>query len=97
MTAAGWAPFVVSDESKRLEMRAHTRARLGIGAETTVIGIVGSLAWNRRVGFCYGAELVGALSRLGSDQSDVVAVIVGDGNGRRPILSNRPVTAWAVR
>ncbi len=34
------------------------------------------------MGFCYGAELVGALSRLGSDPSGVVALIVGDGNGR---------------
>jgi glycosyltransferase involved in cell wall biosynthesis len=55
------------------------REALGVGAETIVIGLVGSLHWNDSVGYVYGAEIVQAVRRL--ERTDVVACIVGDGDG----------------
>ncbi len=43
-------------------------------------GLAGSLHWNDRVGYAYGAELVLAVRMV--RRPDVVAVIVGDGSGR---------------
>ena len=73
-TIPGWAPhrFDPSD-------RAETRRALDIADSTIVFGIVGSLAWNSRVGYCYGLELVRALSR--TTRTDVAVVVVGDGDG----------------
>jgi len=59
--------------------RARVRAELGIADSTIVFGIVGSLAWNARIGFCYGWELVSAIRR--AKRNDVAVVIVGDGAG----------------
>lgn len=53
------------------------RARLAPGADL-VVGIVGSLAWNPRVGACYGWDLVEALSLL---PPGVRGLVVGDGSG----------------
>lgn len=77
MTAAGWAPF--DPPADRDAARAEVRARLGIPADALVVGIVGSLAWNARAGYCYGKELVEAVSKV--DRPDVAAVVVGDGAG----------------
>ncbi len=41
---------------------------------------MGSLAWNERVGYCYGAELVRAAARV--DREDIRVLVVGDGTGR---------------
>jgi hypothetical protein len=76
MTAAGWAPSQKSPCDS-----AEIRSRLGIPAGTLVVGIMGSLIWNRRVRYCYGREIVASVSRL--DRPDVVALIVGDGDGRK--------------
>lgn len=82
MTAAGWAPFrYASGELAR--SRACMRADLGIPADGLVAGIVGSLAWTKSVGYCYGLELVEALRRC--QRPDAYAVIVGDGDGRKRI------------
>jgi glycosyltransferase involved in cell wall biosynthesis len=79
MTAPGWAPFARS--SKELsEARSRIRAELGIPNDALVIGIVGSLAWTRRVGYCYGYELVRAISQV--KRSDARVLIVGDGDGK---------------
>jgi len=43
------------------------------------VGIVGSLAWNARYGYCYGWELVAAIRR--SARSDVAALVIGGGEG----------------
>ena len=45
-----------------------------------MLGIVGSLHWNDRVGYVYGAELVQAVRRV--QRRDVVVCVVGDGSGR---------------
>jgi len=42
--------------------------------------MVGSLAWTKTVGYCYGYELVKALARVQRD--DIRILIVGDGDGR---------------
>ncbi len=82
MTAPGWAPF--SHASGELaHSRACMRAKLGIPADGLVAGIVGSLAWTKSVGYCYGLELVEALRRC--PRPDAYAVIVGDGDGRKRI------------
>lgn len=76
MTAANWAaggPGSTVD-------RDAARRRFGIPEGALVFGIVGSLAWHERAGYCYGAELVQAATRL--KRRDVVVLIVGDGSGR---------------
>ncbi|WP_168735834.1 glycosyltransferase [Cohnella fermenti] len=78
MTAAGWAPFVPG-EAERRQSRQRIRERLGIPQEQLVVGIVGSLNWNGRAGYCYGYELVMALREL--ERKDITALIVGDGSG----------------
>jgi hypothetical protein len=80
VTAAGWAPFALSD-ADHAAARARVRQQLGIAADTLVIGIAGALIWNRRLGYCYGYELVRALERV--RRPGVAALIVGDGDGRR--------------
>lgn len=78
VTAAGWAQHPRSDE-EMARHRKRIRSELGIADATIVFGIVGSLAWNTRVGFCYGWELVSAIRRIKRD--DVAVVVVGDGAG----------------
>lgn len=78
MTAAGWGPAI--DLVHRAEARAQLRARLGIDEETIVFGLLGSLVWNRRLGYCYGLELVRAVKRL-TPSRRVAVVIVGGGSG----------------
>jgi glycosyltransferase involved in cell wall biosynthesis len=74
MTAPGWARNEPASGA-----RARVRGELGIGEETIVVGLAGSLHWNEKVGYVYGAELVQAVRRTARD--DVVACIVGDGDG----------------
>jgi glycosyltransferase involved in cell wall biosynthesis len=75
MVAAGWAPDRSSTGS-----RSETRTALGIPEDAIVFGLVGSLAWSDRSGYCYGLELVQALRE--TSRSDLRVVIVGDGDGR---------------
>jgi hypothetical protein len=75
MTAAGW-----TRSAPAAGAREAVRRRLGIATDAVVVGLVGSLNWRAGVGYTYGAELVEAIRRL--TRTDVVACIVGDGNGR---------------
>jgi glycosyltransferase involved in cell wall biosynthesis len=79
MTAPGWAPFQSSPE-RLAASRARIREELGIGPDDMVFGLVGSLAWTKRVGYCYGLELVQALAR--TPRPKLKVLIVGDGTGR---------------
>jgi hypothetical protein len=63
--------------------RAEVRRRLGIPERAIVVGIAGSLNWNRRRGYCYGWELVSAMRRV--RRSDVAALVVGGGTGVEPL------------
>jgi len=74
MTAPGWTRGHASDGA-----RERTRGRLGISADTLVVGLVGSLHWNETVGYVYGAELVRAVRQI--SRRDVVVCVVGDGDG----------------
>jgi glycosyltransferase involved in cell wall biosynthesis len=76
MTAPGWTRGRASDGA-----RDRIRSRLGIADDVLVVGLVGSLHWNERVGYTYGAELVRAVRLL--ERRDVVACVVGDGSGRK--------------
>ena len=78
-TAPGWAPFQLSAEEAS-QARAEDRESLGIGRDEIVFGLVGSLQWSPRAGYCYGLELVKAAERL--TRADARVLIVGDGNGR---------------
>lgn len=82
MTAPGWAPFYKTPEELSAS-RVRIRDELGISSEAIVFGIVGSLQWNNRVGFCYGYELVQAIKR--ASRTDVVALIIGDGTGKEEL------------
>jgi glycosyltransferase involved in cell wall biosynthesis len=75
MTAPGWTRSNPSPDA-----RVAVRRKLGVPDETIVVGLVGSLHWNETVKYVYGAELVDAVRRTARD--DVVACIVGDGDGR---------------
>jgi len=77
-TAAGFA-LHPKTPAEMAESRRKVREQLGIADSTIVFGIVGSLAWNKRVEFCYGWELVNAI-RL-TDRQDLAVVVVGDGAG----------------
>jgi len=74
MYAANWAPNT-APRSEGLEVRRL----LGIAPEDIVFGIVGSLDWNERRGYCYGYELVQAACRVQRD--DVRVVVIGGGSG----------------
>jgi glycosyltransferase involved in cell wall biosynthesis len=74
MTAPGWTRGHASPGA-----RERVRSQLGISDDALVVGLVGSLHWNDRVGYAYGAELVRAIRLV--DRSDVVACVVGDGSG----------------
>ena len=75
MSAPSGAPQVASPDDG-----AQVRRDLGLAPDDVVYGLVGSLDWTERVGYCYGAELVRAVRRVSRD--DVKVVIVGDGSGR---------------
>ncbi len=83
MTLPGWAPQDwPGPESADWEgLRADGRAALGLADDQVAFGIVGSLNWVPRIGYCYGLELVEAARRAGAGGRWVV-VIVGDGTGR---------------
>lgn len=74
MSAANWSPGTATDREGQA-----VRAALGIRPDDIVFGIVGSLDWNERVGYCYGSELVRAIARM--ERDDVKVVVVGDGSG----------------
>lgn len=75
MTAPGWSDLDTDDHRRR-----EIREDLGIPQDAVVIGIAGSLTWSPRRRYCYGLELVRAVQSV--DRPDVVALIVGDGDGR---------------
>jgi len=90
VTAEGWAADV-PDEHRRAQLRRQTRALLGIPQEALVWGIAGSLNWNRRFAYCYGAELARAIVRTSRD--DLRVLIVGGGSGLhrlRDLAANDP-------
>jgi hypothetical protein len=78
MTAAGWGPQ--QDAARRSHARIALRSRLGIDKDSIVFGLVGSLVWNRRLGYCYGLELVKAIITLRRSQR-IAVVIAGGGCG----------------
>jgi glycosyltransferase involved in cell wall biosynthesis len=74
MYAANWAPNTAT-RSEGTEFRES----LGIATDDIVFGIVGSIDWNDRRGYCYGYELVQAACRL--ERDDVKVVVIGGGSG----------------
>ncbi len=94
MTAPGWAPFP-HDAAAHDVARRRVRAELGLAEDALVFGIVGSLAYSPRVGYCYGLELVRALA-LALDRKELAVVIVGDGDGR-PRLEAETTSAMRSR
>jgi len=77
ITIPGWAPFERSREELD-RSRRKIRRQLGILEDTVVFGMVGSLNWSARYGYCYGAELVRAVRRA---RGKAIVVVVGDGSG----------------
>jgi glycosyltransferase involved in cell wall biosynthesis len=77
VTAAGWASSPAP--ARRDELRDAVRERLGVPQDALVFGLVGSLGWNRRHGYCYGLELVRALRS--TERANVRVLVVGGGDG----------------
>jgi Glycosyl transferases group 1 len=75
MTAPGWTRGRVSRGAREL-----IRDRLGISSDALVVGLIGSLHWNDRLEYAYGAELVRA-ARL-TQRRDLVVCVIGEGSGR---------------
>ncbi|HUA11789.1 MAG TPA: glycosyltransferase [Solirubrobacteraceae bacterium] len=75
MTAPGWTRGTVSEDARR-----KIRERLNIAEDTIAVGLVGSMHWNDRLDYTYGAELVRAMALV--KRTDVVACLIGDGSGR---------------
>lgn len=75
VTAPGWTRGHASDGA-----RERIRRELGIAGDALVIGLAGSLHWNSRVEYAYGAELIRAVRQV--QRRDIVVCIVGDGSGR---------------
>jgi glycosyltransferase involved in cell wall biosynthesis len=101
----GWSPYLTGRALTFGVKRAATAAGwaengAAVGVRppgALVIGIVGSLDWNGRVGYCYGLELVRALSFV--KRKDVSVLIVGGGSGLaelKRIAGERVVFAGAV-
>lgn len=84
ISVPGWAPPPLSGPERSASRRSVSRV-LGIPEEAIVVGLVGSLVWNRRVGYCYGLELVRAATRLRRD--DVAVLVVGGGSGEKYLKS----------
>lgn len=75
VTAPGWTRGHASEGA-----RERIRAALGIARDALVVGLAGSLHWNERVKYAYGAELIQAVRR--TSRRDLVVCVVGDGSGR---------------
>jgi glycosyltransferase involved in cell wall biosynthesis len=75
MTAAGWTRGEPVEGA-----RERIRQELGIAHDALVVGLVGSLHWNDRLSYAYGAELIRAIRRV--RRTDLVVCVVGDGSGR---------------
>jgi glycosyltransferase involved in cell wall biosynthesis len=78
LTAEGWAYFPRTIE-ELADRRITIRKQLGIPENAIVFGILGSIAWTKSVGYCYGYELVKAFQKI--NRQDVVILVVGDGTG----------------
>jgi hypothetical protein len=78
ITAAGWAPREIS-EGELLQARREIRAHHGIPENAIVVGVAGSLAFAKRAKYCYGLDVVQALSRV--RRPDIHGLIVGGGSG----------------
>jgi hypothetical protein len=72
MTAAGWTRADPAPDA-----RARVRAELGVGEDTLLIGLTGSI--HKRREYVYGSELVRAIRR--SERRDVAVCVIGDGSG----------------
>jgi glycosyltransferase involved in cell wall biosynthesis len=79
ITVPGWAPYSPFLDEQAASRR-EIRKKLDIAPDDLVFGLVGSLAWTKRIGYCYGLELVRALAR--TNRPNLKVVIVGDGEGR---------------
>lgn len=76
MSAPGW-----TRSRPAADARSRVRESLGVPPEALVVGLIGSLNWNEKAGYVYGAELVQAVRRSARD--DVVVCVIGDGDGRQ--------------
>jgi glycosyltransferase involved in cell wall biosynthesis len=75
MTAPGW-----NEVRPATGARERVREQLGVGPDTILVGLVGSINWRARVGYAYGAELVLAVRRV--RREDIAVCVVGEGSGR---------------
>ena len=78
ISVPSWPPFQRT-EAELDEARKRIRMKLGIPFDAIVLGVCGSLAWNNRVGFCYGAELVRVAKKVTNKK--IFFLIVGGGEG----------------
>lgn len=78
VSVPGWAPSSIR-QVERESARREIRSQVDIPGDAIVVGIVGSLSWNHRARYCYGREIVEALSRTGNQR--IYGLIVGDGSG----------------
>jgi glycosyl transferase family 1 len=97
MTAPNWA----SPRDSSGPDRDAVRRTLGVPETAIAFGLVGAITWMGASGYCYGLELVRALTRTARE--DVYVLIIGDGSGmdalRReagPLLGSRVLLTGRV-
>ena len=77
VTVTSWASWE-ADTFDVCRERKLIRQKLGIPMDAIVFGMLGSLVWSKRHGYCYGAELIHAAKRR---KTSTCVLIVGDGTG----------------
>jgi glycosyltransferase involved in cell wall biosynthesis len=73
-----WIPGGVDTSRFRPFDATTLRRRLGVDGRLT-IGVVGSLNWNHKTGFCYGRDVLEVIRCLGD--CPVTGLVVGSGDG----------------
>ena len=84
VTAEGWSELAPRD----LNSRQKIRSAINVKDDEILFGIVGSLDWNSRKGFCYGFDLLQGLLRTQNLKTKVL--IVGSGSGLAKLRSLVP-------
>ncbi|MGC2660853.1 MAG: glycosyltransferase, partial [Bryobacteraceae bacterium] len=71
-------PDGVDIEQFRPEALSERRSELGLSGYL-VVGVLGSITWNARIGACYGWELIQALTEL--RDLPIKGLVIGSGDG----------------
>lgn len=78
LTNVEWIPNGVDTSAFRPMDTSALRQALGVHGRLT-IGVIGSINWNAKTGFCYGRDVLEVVHQL--KEYPVAGIVVGAGNG----------------